>query len=319
MVIGFVLAAVAIGPRLVNDYLVRRAGAPIPEPLARQVISPHLVAESLRWETMRFEPNTVSPSDVIVRFTKLERVGTLHDQAVVKSLKGILNLRTLDGILWRADGLEDLRGIRFNFRIDDTAEHKSDEFVRSDYVEGSEKPLPNLQFRREADDAEGVRSLAVYDWHELDAKGALKDGVVEKAAGRTVLKIESLQDEPLQVRLLTIENPPISAKRYAVRGEIRYENVQGEAYMEMWNDFPRGRFFSRTLNEPGSGPMGQITGNSDWRPFIIPFDQMGIANSPNRIEVNLHLPSRGVVFVGTLELIEFSTENGFRERVPGDR
>ena len=89
--------------------------------------------------------------------------------------------------------------------------------------------------------------------------------------------------------------------------------------MEMWNDFPRGRFFSRTLNEPGSGPMGQITGNSDWRPFIIPFDQMGIANSPNRIEVNLHLPSRGVVFVGTLELIEFSTENGFRERVPGDR
>ena len=120
LALGLVLAAAIIGPRLVNDYLVRRAGAPIPEQLARQAISPLLEAESLRWETMRFEPNTVSPSDVIVRFTKLERVGTLHGQAVVKPLDGILNLRTLDGILWRADGLEDLRGIQFNFRLDDT-------------------------------------------------------------------------------------------------------------------------------------------------------------------------------------------------------
>jgi hypothetical protein len=54
--------------------------------------------------------------------------------------------------------------------------------------------------------------------------------------------------------------------------------------------------------------MAQITGNSDWRPFILPFDQMRIANTPNRIEVNLHLPGRGVVFVGPLELVEFGME-----------
>lgn len=169
------------------------------------------------------------------------------------------------------------------------------------------------QFAVQADNAEQTgaqheKTLSEYDWDEQAKEGRLVDGEVVTVDGRTALKIENLQDEPKLARLLTIVSSPIKAKRYAIRGEIRYVNVQGAAYLEMWNDFPRGRFFSRTLDEPGSGPMAQITGNSDWRPFILPFDQMRIANTPNRIEVNLHLPGRGVVFVGPLELIELGTE-----------
>ena len=151
-------------------------------------------------------------------------------------------------------------------------------------------------------------SLAVYDWLKQNGQGEIKDGVVEKMDGRTVLKIQNLQDEPQLARLLTILAPPIKTTRYAIKGEVRYENVEGVAYLEMWNEFPKGRFFSRTAEKPGSGPMAQLTGTSDWRPFLLPFDQTGSATPPNRIELNLHLPGRGVVFVGPLELIELGTE-----------
>jgi hypothetical protein len=164
------------------------------------------------------------------------------------------------------------------------------------------------------------RTFAEYDWRDLAKEGHLVDGVVETVDGRTVVKIENLQNgPPLQARLLAIENPPIKGRRYALKGEIRYENVQGAAYLEMWNNFPHGRFFSRTLNEPGSGPMARITGTSDWRPFILPFDQTGSATPPNRIEVNLHLPGRGVVFVGPLELVEFKTEQAAEGMEPPRR
>ena len=142
-------------------------------------------------------------------------------------------------------------------------------------------------------------------WQRRVSLGA---GVPEKLNGRTVLKIENLENAPMQVRLLTIEKPLIGAMRYAVSGEIRYENVQGQAYLEMWSDFPEGRYFSRTLGDPGSGPMSQMTGTSDWRKFMLPFDRTGTKNAPTRIEVNLFLPGRGVVFVGPLKLIEDSPD-----------
>ena len=71
----WVMLAGIAGPGLIKDYLVRRAGAPISESLARQAITPYLEAESLRWNTMRFEPNTKAPSDVLVRFDGLEVTG----------------------------------------------------------------------------------------------------------------------------------------------------------------------------------------------------------------------------------------------------
>ena len=155
--------------------------------------------------------------------------------------------------------------------------------------------------------ASAAVALRKYDWNDLAASGQAGGGVLVTVDGQTCLKIENSNDSALSTRLLTIVTPPLKAKRYAVLGEVRYENVQGMAYMEMWNEFPQGRFFSRTMDKPGSGAMGQLTGTSDWRPFSLPFDQQKIANPPNRIEVNLHLPGRGVVIIGPLRLCEIAT------------
>jgi Protein of unknown function (DUF4019) len=181
-------------------------------------------------------------------------------------------------------------------------------------VQEREREIAELVARAEQNEVPVANILSEYDWKTLDAGSRHASGILVTENGRSCLKIENPNEEPMHARLLTITTPQIKAKRYAVMGEIRYENVQGAAYLEMWNDFPRGRFFSRTMDEPGSGPTGQIAGTSDWRPFILPFDQMRIANTPNQIEVNLHLPGKGVVFVGPLRLVEFGTDQAVLDR-----
>ena len=185
------------------------------------------------------------------------------------------------------------------------AEHEREFAEAVARAEQNEEPVTNI--------------LSEYDWKTMVGESRHAAGILVTEDGRSCLKIENPNDEPMHARLLTITTPQIKAKRYAVMGEIRYENVQGAAYLEMWSDFPRGRFFSRTMDEPGSGPTGQITGTSDWRPFILPFEQMRIANPPNRIEVNLHLPGRGVVYVGPLRLVELGTDQAVLDRAGSNK
>jgi serine/threonine protein kinase len=115
LLFGVVIGGGMAGERLISDYLVRRAGAPIAQEAARQAITPHLQAASLRWKTMSFEPNTVSPSDVIVRFTKLEKLREASGTNIWQPVDGLLNLRTLDGSLWQATGVRGLAHLQFKF------------------------------------------------------------------------------------------------------------------------------------------------------------------------------------------------------------
>jgi predicted Ser/Thr protein kinase len=150
-----------------------------------------------------------------------------------------------------------------------------------------------------------------YDWQSLAASGKLMGGVPVKVDGRSALRIENTADAPLQLTLLKIEKPPITAMTYALIGEIKYESVQGAGYLEMWNYFPplspgnpEGQYFSRTLGAAGGGWTGQIAGTSSWRSFMLPFNCSGAKGSPTRLEFNIFLPGRGVVFVGPPKLTQ---------------
>jgi hypothetical protein len=128
------------------------------------------------------------------------------------------------------------------------------------------------------------------------------------------LEIENTNDRPLTIPLLKILDPGLSNLVYAVNGSIKYDDVAGDAYLEMWSYFPpkqpglpEGQYFSRTLGE--TGPMQKITGTSDWRNFSLPFDRTGTATAPTRLEINLVLPGRGTVYLRPINLDEYSPNN----------
>ena len=103
-------------------------------------------------------------------------------------------------------------------------------------------------------------------------------------------------------RVLVLDNPKISHHTYAVLGRVKYENVQGTGYLEMWNTFPDGgAFFSRTL--AGGGPMGSLGGSSDWRPFVLPFyAKEGMR--PSKLEINIVVPQGGTVYLEPAQLVQ---------------
>ena len=98
------------------------------------------------------------------------------------------------------------------------------------------------------------------------------------------------------VRVLALKDPKITQASYGIEGTVKYDNVKGNGYIEMWNHFPDGSaYFTRTLDT--SGPMGMLHGKSNWREFRLPFySEPG--KTPSKLEVNIVLPGGGTVILG---------------------
>ena len=138
------------------------------------------------------------------------------------------------------------------------------------------------------------------DW----SRTAVHDGVVragEGPRGAPALELRATASGPTSFHLVTIDHPQIAGPRYVVSGEVRYQGVEGQGYVEMWTVFPDGRrFFSRTL--AAQGPLAALHGESSWRRFELPFDMSGTSQAPSRLEINLALPGRGAVWLGPMHL-----------------
>jgi hypothetical protein len=157
--------------------------------------------------------------------------------------------------------------------------------------------------------------LAQYDWAKLAQSGQLLGGTPATVDGRTVLKVVNTNDTPLQTQLVIVRQPAITKTLYAITGEVKYDGVRGDGYLEMWNYYPPAQtgaveagYFSRTLGE--SGDMGKITGTSNWRRFLLPFDRTGTSARPTRLEINLFLPAQGTVNLGSIKLVEYAAGFG---------
>ena len=106
----------------------------------------------------------------------------------------------------------------------------------------------------------------------------LGDGVVFLAPddGGPALRVQNDTAKPGTWLLFEISSPAVETDAYAVKGDVRYQGVKGDAFLEMWSHLPAVKgetqiaasFFSRTL-ETG-GLLGKLTGDSDWRPFHLP-------------------------------------------------
>lgn len=139
----------------------------------------------------------------------------------------------------------------------------------------------------------GDAAVREIDWRETaPASGTVVGGAVEVRA----------EDQGGTFPLVAIEDPDVGGTGYAIVGEVRYEGVEGQGFLEMWSQFPDGgRYFSRTLAE--AGPLAWLSGSSDWRRFELPFLLEGATSLPERLEIGVVLPGEGTVGVSGLRLV----------------
>ncbi len=149
-------------------------------------------------------------------------------------------------------------------------------------------------------------------WSALKAEGRIASGEVVPAGGDSAfesLRVTNPDGASRTIPLFAIDEPGVNAPRYLLRGEVRGEGIEGQAYLEMWSFFAGGgRYFSRTLAQ--TGPMASLSGTFRFRPFILPFTaEPGM--SPEKLAVNVALPGRGTVMLGELNLVELGSGDDF--------
>ncbi len=157
-----------------------------------------------------------------------------------------------------------------------------------------------------------TRAVAAQDLTIDWSRTVVPGGVVragEGPGGTPVLELHATAPGPTSLHLVTIDHPPVSGPRYVVAGQVRYQGVEGQGYLEMWTVFPNGeRFFTRTLAAQGS--LAAFHGESNWRRFELPFDMSGASQVPSRLEINLVLSGPGTVWLGPIHLQPWAGQAG---------
>lgn len=139
--------------------------------------------------------------------------------------------------------------------------------------------------------------------------------------GIRVLKIANTESVPATINLGIVRNPTVDSAYYGVNGRVRYQDVRQTAYLEMWNHFPGvdgappTQHFSRTLSK--SGIMKNLKGSSEWREFRLPFNNSGVEAHPNKLVINLVLPSEGTVWIDSATLKDYPSFSALMAR-PGE-
>ena len=136
------------------------------------------------------------------------------------------------------------------------------------------------------------------------------------------VKAMAFYEEPLTLHavpgkqrhlLVVLPQPGISSPVYALKGMVRHDDVEGDAFLQMNSDFgEKGVFFTKSL--ASSGPLGTLSGTSDWRPFVLPFyanqgDQVqGASLIPGELTLALHLPGAGSVSIRDVRLYQYASD-----------
>jgi hypothetical protein len=150
--------------------------------------------------------------------------------------------------------------------------------------------------------------ISTFSWKELADAGKLTAGT-PTGAPDNALKVENRGPGAMSATVLTIVQPKITTDFYAVTGEVRYDNVEGDGFLEMWSHFGEtAAYFSRTLGV--AGPMAKLTGTSDWRAFTLPFNAKGASSRPSKLLVNVQLPGKGRVFLRNLKFVQSTSFDG---------
>jgi len=155
----------------------------------------------------------------------------------------------------------------------------------------------------------GASLVSTVQWQpeKLPAGGKWTAGGPE---GGGYVSISNAEKKPVSVSLWESKQPGIQTKWYAVQGKLRSRAVEGVGYLDLWSSFAgstageKTRYFSRTL--AARGPLQQITGTSDWRTVLLPFDGTQAQTPPAGLELNLVLAGAGTVELTDLQILQFA-------------
>lgn len=80
----------------------------------------------------------------------------------------------------------------------------------------------------------------------------------------------------------------------AYQARLKTENLEGQAYLEMWVRVPQGEFFSRSVDHP-------LTGSTDWMRVSTPFF-LQAGQAPDLLRLNLVVVGRGRAWIDDVRL-----------------
>jgi hypothetical protein len=144
------------------------------------------------------------------------------------------------------------------------------------------------------------QTLRSFSWTAMTIAGQLQNGVTVPGGA---LQLDSRDRLESTLPIFELADPGISMSVYAITGEVRCEHVGGHGYLELWSHFADGgAYFSRTL---GRGPMAPLGGDSDWRPFVVPFFNSPGAPPPVRLSFGVHHPGGGHIQLRSVRLVQY--------------
>lgn len=103
-------------------------------------------------------------------------------------------------------------------------------------------------------------------------------------------------DDPQTIRLYETGDIDVENARLLYSAKLRTENLDGQAYLEMWCHFAgKGDFFSRALHDP-------LTGTTDWTTQETPFF-LKTGENPDNVKLNVVINGKGTVWVDDIQLV----------------
>ena len=147
-------------------------------------------------------------------------------------------------------------------------------------------------------------SAAYFKWTDAPAEGAgvwlagadapPEAAVRRRSDGSLVVDGSRLPADNRTIELARIDGSWVHGRSWQLRTRIRYHEVSGEGYAVLWNHFvDGGTFYTRGLAK--SGPQGAISGSSEWRELVLPFDATGSKEPLKKLVFSLVLPGSGTV------------------------
>jgi hypothetical protein len=169
--------------------------------------------------------------------------------------------------------------------------------------------LPVLATGAEAPVPAGATLLRRIEWDSVTLPPSVR--LAPDSTGGNFIIITKRDNDPAEAPLWTSTDPGIHTRCYALRGKVRYLGVVGVGYFNLWNEFQspeagsaKASYFTRTLAD--DGPMMKVTGSSNWRPIIIPFDASASKVPLKRLELDFVFAGPGEVNLTDLDLLEFA-------------